>query len=91
MKCANHVKFSQIVAIIKNDDRTTFYTNYFWNKSKYCVYLLFLPSLLLHFFFFGFFFLLTLNLMLFTHFIFRSVYHETLPNNQNNPNYMHNK
>ena len=35
-KCANHVDLSQIVAI-----RTTFHTNYFWNKSRYCAYLLF--------------------------------------------------
>ena len=39
------VKLPQIVAI-----RTTF-TNYFWNKSKYRVYLLFPPLLLLQFFF----------------------------------------
>ena len=44
-KCANHVKLSQIVAI-----RTTFCTNYFWKKSRYFVYLLFPPSLLLQFF-----------------------------------------
>ena len=46
IKCANYVKLSQIVAI----RTTTFCTNYFWNKSKYCVYLLFAPSLLLQFF-----------------------------------------
>ena len=36
IKCDNHVKLSQTVSI-----RTTFCTNYFWNKSRYCVYLLF--------------------------------------------------
>ena len=42
-----HVKLSHIVAI-----RTTFRTNHFWNKVKYCVYLLFSPSKLFLFFFF---------------------------------------
>ena len=37
----DQVKLSQIVAIR---------TNYFWSKSEYWVYLLFPPSLLLHFF-----------------------------------------
>ena len=37
MKYANLIKLSQIVAI-----GTTFCTNYLWNKSKYCVYPLFL-------------------------------------------------
>ena len=47
MKYANHVKISRMVAI-----RTAFCTNCFWNKSKYCVYLISAPSLLLHFFWF---------------------------------------
>ena len=55
-KCANHVKLSQIVAT-----RTTFHTNYFWNKLRYCVYLLF-PLLILS----QFFFLLTLYINRYT-------------------------
>ena len=44
IKYANQVKLSQILAI-----RTTFCTHYSWNKSKYCVCILFASSLLLHF------------------------------------------
>ena len=47
IKCVNHVRLSQIVAI-----RTTFCTNYFWNKSKHCVYLLFPTSIIIAFFVF---------------------------------------
>ena len=71
IKCANHVILSQIVAI-----RTSFCSKYFWNKSEYCIFLLFPPFITIavfffsppssFFFFFFFFFTVALRVVLAT-------------------------